>query len=113
MAKAKERNPERQHLANILECGYVVFGQERFGVADLVDVANGNFTDLTESDEHKEARRLLGETVHEIASERGGRTINSRVLGRWLERHADAPVSGKWLARVEQHRGSAQWRIAL
>ena len=111
MAKAKERNPERQHLANMLECSHLIFGQGRFGVADLVNVANGYFTD--QSDETKEARRLLGETVHEIASDRGGRTINSRVLGRWLERHADAPISGKRLARVEQHRGSAQWCIAL
>jgi hypothetical protein len=140
MAKAKERNPERQHLASILECSHAIFGDGRFGVADIVDGTGGEFTDLTQSDRVKvytrdglsrdeatalaakeveieqEARRRLAETVHEIAGDRGGRGVNNRVLGRWLERHADAPVAGKRLVRVEQsekHRGSAQWRIAL
>ena len=111
MAAAKERNPDRQKLATFLEAAHAVFGQGRFRVADLTNLHAHDFSDLTNGDAAKDA---LTEIVREIASERGF-SINPRILGRWIERHADAPIGGRRLARIEHsetHKGSAVWRVA-
>ena len=92
IAVAKELNPERQKLAAFLAAAHAVYGGQRFTVAELT--AGCVVAPLAEA----EARRSLEDAVREIASERGT-SINPRILGRWIERHAEVRVAGLRIVR--------------
>jgi hypothetical protein len=61
-----------------------------------------------------EARRSLDDAVREIASERGA-SINPRILGRWIERHAEVRVGGFRIVRCAKSlksNSAVKWQIA-
>jgi hypothetical protein len=108
IAVAKELNPERQKLAAFLAAAHAVYGGKRFTVAELI--AGCGFAPLAEA----EARGALDEAVREIASERGAST-NPRILGRWIERHAEVRVGGFRIVRCAKSlksNSAVKWQIA-
>ncbi len=108
IAVAKELNPERQKLAAFLAAAHAVYGGKRFTVAELT--AGCGFAPLAEA----EARGTLDDAVREIASERGA-SINPRILGRWIERHAEVRVKGLRIVRCAKSlksNSAVKWQIA-
>ena len=108
IAAAKELNPERQKLAALLAAAHAVYGGKRFTVAELT--AGCVVAPLAEL----EARRALDDAIREIASERGT-SINPRILGRWIERHAEVRVGGLRIVRCAKSlksNSAVKWQIA-
>ncbi len=98
MQAAKERVPERQELARLLDAAFRAFGNDKWRVTDLMDRC------LIDE--------ALREAVNDIALERG--SVNPRVLGKWLGRNIDKRCGGKYLVRVEQSgasHSSVRWRV--
>ncbi len=103
------QDPETQQLRALLTTWDACFnaqpGQDRQTVNDLIRFVSSQ----------KEAPRnspagQLHDALVEIAGEPNG-AINSRRLGRWLERHADRPINGlRLVSRGTLHRANC-WQV--
>jgi hypothetical protein len=106
IAKAKEKEPGRQKLGAFLEAARDAMGAgadgRKWRVGDLIQTLNG--AALTDA-----AAQALRDAVMEIAGDRGG--INPRILGRWLERCADARCGGLYVERAGEKQRAVLWRI--
>ena len=104
---AKREEPERQKLAAILVLAHRIFGGDKnWRVADLVKKTQEAITQsIGVSDEVK----ALHHAVMEIAGERG--QVNSRVLGRWIERYQMRRCGGLWIERNGDRWNTALWRV--
>lgn len=104
IGKAKEMEPERQKLNSFLEAVRAVMGAgeagQRWRTADLMQRAEGMLHDN---------ERELRDVLREIAGERN--TINSRVLGRWIERQVDIRCGGLFVERAGSMNRAILWRI--
>jgi len=94
-----DADPETGKLTALMAAWAAVFSDAPKAVADVI--RDGQFADA--------GREALIDAIDEIAGE-GGR-VNSRRLGRWLERHAGRIVDGRRFVRVPGRAGVARWRL--
>ena len=105
--RAKRDEPERQKLAAILVLAHRIFrGGNSWRVADLVRKTQEAIAQPIGASDEVEA---LHHAVMEIAGERG--QVNSRVLGRWIERHQMRRCGGLWIERCGDRWNTALWRV--
>jgi hypothetical protein len=98
---AKDQEPERQKLAAFLEATVAAMADNDWRVADIIRRADAFQMNLQSA--------ALKDALEEIAGERG--RINPRILGRWIERHADTRCGGCYLERRGAKQRAAVWRI--
>lgn len=93
--RAFEHDPETSKLAALLEAWHATFGSAQATVANAI------------------SRGRLGEALNTAMDEIAGQAghINSRMLGRWLERMAGRIVNGKSFSRVGLRAGLVHWRV--
>ncbi len=106
IAKAKEREPERQKLGAFLQSAAAVMGigveGRRWRTGDLIQkAATAPFFD--------EDAKALHDVLLEIAGERN--SINPRILGRWIERHTDDRCGGLYVTRAGERCRAALWQL--
>ncbi|MDZ5457892.1 hypothetical protein [Azohydromonas lata] len=94
-ARAFEQDPETTKHSALLEAWHAVFGSVQTTVATAIRRA--------ETDD------ALGVALEEIAGQRGA--INSRMLGRWIERMAGRIVGGKLFVRIGIRAGTLHWAV--
>jgi hypothetical protein len=96
---AKKKEPERASLALFLDAISAAYGTDKWRAKDLKSRSAGDDD--------------LREVLEDIAGWKGD--IDTRSLGRWLERHVDTRCNGKRIVRIEQSpksKSAAQWQIA-
>jgi len=97
-------DPDTQKLRGLLSRWKCVVGDGPITVGQLVRKADGG-SDITSLGPARELKDILCE----IAGE--GKTINTRRLGRWVERHAGRIVDGLRIVRGGLRSGIRQWRV--
>lgn len=109
--RAKEQEPERQKLAAFLEATAAAMRDQQWRVSDLIKKAesdSGGSRDIGRFRCNEDNGRLHA-ALEEIAGDRGN--INPRILGRWIERHADNRCAGYYLERAGTRQHAMVWRI--
>ena len=94
--RAFEQDPETMQLAALLDVWYEAFGS---GPTTIATVAR-----------RAETYPQLAMIVEEITGQQG--RINTRSLGRWVERLAGRMVNGKCFTRVGLRAGIVNWRVS-
>lgn len=97
ISKNFDADPETNKLAALLHSWHTNFGNAGRTVAQVIRTA--------EPDKDSE----LWAALNEIAGERG--TINSRRLGRWIERHRGRIVNALSFSRGETLRERITWHV--
>ena len=95
-ARAFEQDPETTKLAAMLEAWHEAFGGMQTTVASVIRRAD--------TDDR------LGSAVDDIAGQAG--RVNSRMLGRWIERMTGRIVAGKLFVRVGLRAGVLHWAVS-
>ena len=95
---AASMNPETAKLSAMLTAWHEEFEDQPKRVADVISACSG----LAETP-------MLWDALDEIAGQRG--TINPRMLGRWIERHAEQRHNGMRFVRMKLYRGNVRWRV--
>jgi hypothetical protein len=103
MERAKWHEPELQKLATILSAANATIGGERWRVAELIK--KSEMAEAGGIGQHA----VLREVLEDIAGDHG--KVNSRKLGRWIEKQADRPCGGMWFKRAGERPNTALWRI--
>ena len=98
-------DPETAKLAALMAAWGDVFGQTPVKISDLIRKATDTGPDLDFNDVNPE----LLDALLEIAGE--GRNINSRRLGRWVERNRDRLVDGMKIIGAGKYSGRRLWKI--
>ena len=99
IATAQERQPEHQKRAAFLQLARQLMGDERWRTAELIKKAHG------------ELDTSLYDTLIEIAGSGNSSTINSRILGRWIEKECDRICGGLKLMRAGIRDGNTLWKV--
>jgi len=94
-ARAFEQDPETTKLRALAEAWFAAFGQEQTTVGGAIRRGD---TDA-----------LLAMAMDDIAGQ-GGK-VNSRMLGRWIERMQGRIVDGKRFVRVGHRAGLLHWAV--
>lgn len=118
--RAFEADPESSKLAALLDAWARCFAVniERLTVAKLIQYANtesnysANGYPIAETDDKHETRTALRDALMEIAGERGGTAINPRMLGRWIERHAERRLNGRRFVQDGMSHHAKRWMVA-
>ena len=100
-----DQDPEIAELRALLSAWHTCFKDEIKSVADLRQFLADN-----DAEPSSGARSRLRDTLLEIAPGTHG-TINSRSLGRWLERLAERPINGLRLERRGRRHGANRWAV--
>ncbi|MFP4147667.1 MAG: hypothetical protein ACLFSI_08145 [Halorhodospira sp.] len=101
-----EADPETQKLQALLELWYACYGSEPKRCADLVT------TELFRHQEdihHIRPYGALTDTLQEIAGQ--PEKINTRMLGRWVEKNAGRIIQGKRIVEHSKRSGTKTWRV--
>ena len=110
-ARAFSLDPETAKLAALLSAWSATFGDHPTTTAELVAATEdpaGTFQERSGAKPEPDAHRAaLADAVEEIAGDRG--KINRRMLGRWIERHAERRHNGQRLVRGKLRRGAPTW----
>ena len=96
ITRSESENPDQAKLSAILEAWHATFGSTPTTVATAIAM-----------DPVRSA--ALADAIEEIAGQRGG--INSRILGRWIERHAEQRNGGLRFVRAGKVHGVALWQV--
>lgn len=97
-----------QKLATLQEAVAGVFGHDAWTVAELIAFAESNPANAIS--ERLAAHENLKNALEEVAGMRG--EINRRVLGRWLEKHADRIINGLALRRAGKTSNKVlRWQV--
>ncbi|GLI36175.1 hypothetical protein [Desulforhabdus amnigena] len=94
-----EADPETSKLAALLDAWHTNFGKDGKTVAQVIRTA--------EADKDSE----LWAALDEIAGERG--VINSRRLGRWIEKHQGRIVEGLRFSKEGTRQKIGVWKVGL
>jgi hypothetical protein len=94
-ARAFEQDPETTKLRALAEAWFAAFGQEQTTVGGAIRRGD---TDA-----------LLAMAMDDIAGQAG--KVNSRMLGRWIERMQGRIVDGKRFVRVGHRAGLLHWAV--
>jgi hypothetical protein len=104
--RAKRDEPEHQKLAALLTAAHATMQDGRWRVVDLIKVSEPAASSPVTC---SEVVAVLREAIEEIASDHG--KINPRILGRWIERHAERRCDGMWIERSGVRWKTALWRV--
>jgi hypothetical protein len=106
---ALESDTNTSKLSALLEVLEAEFGNDRVTVAKIIKAAKEKVSKDSDEFVHPELRAA----VEEIAIDKG--VINSRQLGRWLEKNRGRIIGGRWLEKVEEkaHGGGRQWKVSV
>jgi hypothetical protein len=99
ITRSESENPDQAKLSAMLNAWFGAFGNAPTTIATVTSKAA----------EYGPAAVLLKDAADEIAGQRG--VINSRMLGRWIERHAEQRRDGLRFVRVGKAHGVALWRV--
>ena len=118
--RAFEADPESSKLAALLDAwaGCFRVNVARLTVANVIQHANTdtrpgeNGYPIAETDDNRETRTALRDALLEIAGERGGTAITPRILGRWIERHAERRLNGQRLVQEGISHRAKRWMVA-
>jgi len=97
--RAESENPEQAKLGALLHTWHAAFGNEPTTVAAV----------QSHLELHSPESIQLNNAIDEIAGQRGA--INPRILGRWIERHAEQRHSGMRFVRASKVHGVVQWQV--
>jgi hypothetical protein len=106
-----ENDPETQKLRSILMGWYTVHGSTQIRVGEVLRLAEEHGIKGGCTWEPDEDQAELLEALREIAGE--PEKVNTRRLGRWIERQEGRVLDGMKLERGKQQRGSASWMVRL
>jgi hypothetical protein len=107
--RAFEQDPETTKLGALLNAW-----KDCFGVGSQSDRQTvGQLIEYTRVAEYRpnEARETLRVVLTEIAGEQGGRTINPRRLGRWIDGHAERRIGGLRFVQAGEVRHAKRWMV--
>lgn len=96
----EDADPIRQHLRNLLQSWFSVFGNTATTVAEAVAVAGRRFT---------EEEAMLQDAFEEVAGERG--TVNQRILGRFLAKYERRIESGYRIEKKGTKKNAVLWQV--
>ena len=102
-----EEDPETRKLSSLLSCWHALFGDKPKSVAEAITLATDPVVSgriPADSD-----RGRLQDVLMEIAGEHG--RINSRRLGRWIERMAGRICEGLRIERGGRAHGVSKWQV--
>ncbi len=99
ITRSESENPDQAKLCSMLNGWYEVFGSKPSTVATVIGV---------NALQSPDAVQLL-DVVDEIAGQHG--KINSRILGRWIERHAEQRSSGLRFVKAGKAHGVLRWQV--
>ena len=88
---------------------YTVHGSKQIRVGEVLRLAEEQGTKGFLIEEPNEDQAELLEALREIAGEPD--KVNTRRLGRWIERQEGRVLDGMKLERGQQQRGSARWMV--
>lgn len=94
-ARAFEQDPETTKLRALAEAWFAAFGPEQTTVGGAI--------------RRGDADALLAMAMDDIAGQAG--KINSRMLGRWIERMQGRIVDGKRFVRIGHRAGLLHWAV--
>jgi len=104
-----ENDPETQKLRSLLMGWHTVHDSKQIRVGEVLRLAEEQGTKGFLIEEPNEDQAELLEALREIAGEPD--KVNTRRLGRWIERHAGRVLDGMKLERGQQQRGCARWMV--
>lgn len=96
ITRSESENPDQAKLSALLQSWHATFGSNPTTVATTIAL-------------DPVRNVLLCDAIAEIAGQRGG--INSRILGRWIERHAEQRNGGLRFVRAGKAHGVARWQV--
>lgn len=99
ITRSESENPDQAKLSAMLNTWFDAFGNSPTTVA----------TAISKTTEFTPNAVMLKDAADEIAGQRG--VINSRILGRWIERHAEQRQGGLRFVREGKTHGVVLWRV--
>ena len=102
-----EMDPETGKLDALMAAWKEHFKDKKVRTADIIEAATDGYEDSNRTFAHTNSD--LHAAVEEIAGE--GRNINSRRLGRWIERNRDRIVNGLSIKLAGERRRAKIWTI--
>ena len=99
ITRSESANPDQAKLSAMLNAWFDAFGDTPTTVA----------TAISQTGDYAQTSVMLKDAADEIAGQRG--VINSRILGRWIERHAEQRLGGLRFVREGKSHGVALWRV--
>lgn len=94
-ARAFEQDPETTKLRALVEAWFAAFGPDQTTVGGAI--------------RRSDTDALLAMAMDDIAGQAG--KINSRMLGRWIERMQGRIVDGKRFVRIGHRAGLLHWAV--
>ncbi len=98
ITRSESENPDQAKLAAMLNAWYAAFGSTPTTVASVISLS-GQYSILP----------MLAEAANEIAGQYG--KVNSRMLGRWIERHAEQRNGGLRFVKAGKAHGVMRWQV--
>lgn len=99
ITRSESENPDQAKLAAMLNAWHAAFGAEPTTIA----------TAKSFTDQHAPASVHLADAMDEIAGQNG--KVNARMLGRWIERHAEQRNAGLRFVRAGKAHGVMRWQV--
>ena len=100
ITRSESENPDQAKLAAMLNAWHSAFGSAPTTVANVI-AATPQYCDPKHV--------LLKDAADEIAGQHG--KINSRILGRWIERHAEQRNGGLRFVKAGKTHGVMRWQV--
>jgi hypothetical protein len=100
ITRSESENPDQAKLAAMLNAWHSAFGSAPTTVANVI-AATPQYCDPKHV--------LLKDAADEIAGQHG--KINSRMLGRWIERHAEQRNCGLRFVKAGKAHGVMRWQV--
>ena len=98
-------DPETAKLGALMSAWFDVFGKTPVKISDLIRKATDTGPELNFNDVNPE----LLDALLEIAGE--GHNVNSRRLGRWVERNRDRMVDELKIVEAGKYNGLRMWKL--
>lgn len=96
--RSESENPDQSKLNALLNAWHATFGNTQATVAQVVALS-GEYS----------PNPMLAEAAQEIAGQNG--KVNSRILGRWIERHAEQRSDGLRFVQAGKAHGVKRWHV--
>lgn len=108
---AYAQDPDRAKLTALLQGWYELFGNKPTKIAAVIDGTKDQWVFFAQfgPEASVDTRMGLRVVLEEIAGE--GHVINTRRLGRWIEKHAGCIVGGLRFERGPSRDGVATWLV--
>ncbi len=99
ITRSESENPDQAKLSAMLNTWFEAFGSTPTTVASVIKQTN----------DYAPTSVMLKDAADEIAGQRG--VINSRILGRWIERHAEQRSGGLRFVKAGKAHGVVRWQV--